>query len=112
MTLDISQKVRTDLREVAGSASNRRGNRLESVQPRGALPAQRGLGEPRRAETVGGAGIASPLVEQPDTREYYDAVLRPSTDGAVFFSVRATKTIIMKDANGEDVVMEYQNVTG
>jgi len=29
----------------------------------------------------------------------------------VFFSVRATKTIVMTDANGAEVVMEFQNVT-
>ncbi len=110
MTLDINQKVRTDLRDVAGGASRRTGG-LEAVEPRGALPARRGVGEPRRAEATAGGGIASPLVEQPGTREYYDSVLRPSTDGAVFFIVRATKKITMTDANGAAVVMEYQNVT-
>lgn len=110
MTLDIDQKVRDDLRDVVGSGSSRR-NSLEEVQPRGALPAQRGFGEPRRAEAVGGGGIASPLKEQAGTREYHPSVLRPSTDGAVFFMVRAAKTVRMTDANDEEVVMEYQNVT-
>ncbi len=58
-----------------------------------------------------GAGIASPLVETESSREYHPAIFRPSTDGAVFFQVRATKKVSMTDANGAAVVMEYQNVT-
>lgn len=83
---------------------------LPAVAPRGGVPAQAGTGNYTAPPATGG-GIASPLVEQPGTREYYTAVLRPSTDGAVFFSVRATKTIVMTDANGAEVVMEFQNVT-
>jgi hypothetical protein len=84
---------------------------LPAVAPRGGVPAQVGTGTYSPPPATGGGGIASPLVEQPGTREYYTAVLRPSTDGAVFFSVRATKTIVMTDANGAEVVMEFQNVT-
>lgn len=84
---------------------------LPAVEPRGSVAPQRGRGNYVAPPASTGGGIASPLVEQPGTREYYTAVLRPSTDGAVFFSVRATKTIVMTDANGAEVVMEFQNVT-
>ena len=84
---------------------------LPAVEPRGGVPAQVGTGNYTAPPASTGGGIASPLVEQPGTREYYDSVLRPSTDGAVFFTVRATKKITMTDANGAEVVMEYQNVT-
>lgn len=85
---------------------------LPAVEPRGSVAPQRGRGNyTAPAGGSGGGGVASPLVEQPGTREYYTAVLRPSTDGAVFFSVRATKTIVMTDANGAEVVMEFKNVT-
>lgn len=83
---------------------------LKQLEPRGGVTGQVGTGNYTAPPATGG-GIASPLVEQPGTREYYTAVLRPSTDGAVFFSVRATKTIVMTDANGAEVVMEFQNVT-
>ena len=81
---------------------------LPAVAPRGGVPAQVGTGNYAAPPASTGGGIASPLVEQPGTREYYDSVLRPSTDGAVFFTVRATKKITMTDASGAAVVMEYQ----
>ncbi len=84
---------------------------LPAVEPRGSVPSQRGRGS-YTAPPASGGGIASPLVEKAGTRKYYESVLRPSTDGAVFFEVRATKTVSMTDANGAGVVMEYQNVTG
>lgn len=83
---------------------------LRTIEPRGAIAPQRGRGE-YKAPAGGGGGIASPLVEQPDTREYYPAVLRPSSDGAVFFEVRAAKKVTLTDANGETVVLEFANVT-
>lgn len=82
---------------------------LRPVSPRGPLAAQVGTGTYTAPAT--GGGIASPLTEQPGTREKYPPVLRPSTDGAVFFAVSATKRITMTDANGAEVVMEFANVT-
>ena len=115
MTLDISQKVRTDLRAVAGSASNRKGD-LEALEPRGALPARRGLGEPRKAE-ASAAGVASPFTEKtkvvdgktvPD-REYWPQG-HLSSDG--LFVWPAWKRVNMSDANGDDVVFDFANPQG
>lgn len=112
MSLDISSKAREDLQALT-APSRRRRDELRTIEPRGALAARRGIGEPVvPSQAVGSSGgIASPLVEQPDTREYYPAVLRPSSDGAVFFEVRAAKKVTLTDANGETVVLEFANVT-
>lgn len=116
MTLDIDQKVRDDLRDVVGSGSSRR-NSLEEVQPRGPLPAQRGVGEPRKAEAVGGGGVASPFKEKtkvvegktvPD-REYWPQG-HLSSDG--LFVWPAWKRIDMTDKNGDDVVFEFADPQG
>ena len=112
MTLDISQKVRTDLRDVAGSTSSRKGG-LEVVEPRGALPARRGVGEPRQAEAVGGGGIAGPLTEKtreeggvqvPD-RDYWPTTLFSTSDGLLLFEFRPTRVWRLTDADGEDVTI-------
>lgn len=116
MTLDISQKVRTDLRDVAGATGSRQRG-LEAVEPRGALPARRGVGEPRKAEAVGGGGIASPLTEKtkvvegktvPD-RDYYAAGLT-SSDG--LFVLPAVSESRLTDANGDDVIFQFANPQG
>lgn len=85
---------------------------IKAITPRGPLPAQTSPGtDTPNPKPAGGGGIASPLTEQPGTREQYPPALRPSTDGAVFFAVSATKRITMTDANGAEVVMEFANVT-
>lgn len=83
---------------------------LRTVEPRGALPAQRGTGA-YVAPPASSGGIASPVTETPNTRTFHESVIRTSMDGAVFFEVRAAKTVAMTDANGAEVVMEYANVT-
>ena len=116
MTLDINQKVQTDLRDVAGS-KNRRQGALEAVAPRGALPAKRGVGTPRAAESVGGGGVASPFTEKtkvvggktvPD-REYWPQG-HLSSDG--LFVWPAWKRVNMTDANGDDVVFDFADPQG
>ncbi len=84
---------------------------LPTVEPVGARPAARGRGVYTPPPATQGGGIASPLAETAGSREYYPAVERPSTDGLVFFSVRAVQRVHMTDANGAEVVMEFQNVT-
>ena len=81
---------------------------LPRIDPVGALPASQGRGVYKAPS--GGGGIASPLIETAGTREYHPSILRASTDGAVFFEVRAAKKVTMTDANGEPVVLEFQNV--
>lgn len=94
------------------TAPQRQAKPLPRIDPVGALPAQKGRGTssgPAKGGAAGG-GIASPLIETAGTREYHPSILRASTDGAVFFEVRAAKKVTMTDANGEPVVLEFQNV--
>jgi hypothetical protein len=84
---------------------------LPSIEPVGAVPASRGRGDYRAPPPSAAGGIASPLTETANSREYYTAVNRPSTDGLVFFSVRAVQRVHMTDANDAEVVLEFQNVT-
>ncbi|WP_073267447.1 hypothetical protein [Phytopseudomonas punonensis] len=84
---------------------------LKTVEPRGGLPAQRGSGAYVAPPANTGGGIASPLTETANTRTFHESVIRTSMDGAVFFEVRAAKTVTMTDANGAEVIMEYANVT-
>ncbi|MCD1640092.1 hypothetical protein K7H92_15345 [Pseudomonas stutzeri] len=84
---------------------------LPSIEPVGAVPASRGRGDYKAPPPSAAGGIASPLTETASSREYYAAVNRPSTDGLVFFSVRAVQRVHMTDANDAEVVMEFQNVT-
>lgn len=83
---------------------------LPRIDPVGALPASRGRGVYKAPASAGTAGIASPLIETAGTREFHPSILRASTDGAIFFEVRAAKKVTMTDANGEPVVLEFQNV--
>lgn len=84
---------------------------LSRIDPVGALPASRGRGVYNAPPAAQAGGIASPLTETASSREYYAAVNRPSTDGLVFFSVRAVQRVHMTDANDAEVVLEFQNVT-
>lgn len=104
------KSVAEDIQSLA--APQRQARPLPRVDPVGALPAQRGTGTSTGPASGGatGGGIASPLIETAGTREYHPSILRASTDGAVFFEVRAAKKVTMTDANGEPVVLEFQNV--
>lgn len=84
---------------------------LPSIEPIGAVPASRGRGDYKAPPPSAAGGFASPLTETASSREYYAAVNRPSTDGLVFFSVRAVQRVHMTDANDAEVVLEFQNVT-
>ena len=98
-----------DLNRLTKQQTNRRP--LPAISPVGALPASRGRGVYKAPPVSTGGGIASPLTEAADSREYYAAVEKPSTDGLVFFSVRAVQRVHMTDANNAEVVLEFQNVT-
>lgn len=98
-----------DINSLAKPPANRK--TLRTVDPVGGVPARRGSGVYQPPASSGsGGGIASPLVEVPNSREYHPTVLRPSTDGAVFFEVRVAKKVTMTDANGAQVVTEFSNV--
>ncbi|WAD26685.1 hypothetical protein OS670_20165 [Pseudomonadaceae bacterium T75] len=98
-----------DINSLANPPANRK--TLRTVDPVGGVPARRGSGVYQAPATSGtGGGIASPLIEVPNSREFHPTILRPSTDGAVFFEVRVAKKVTMTDANGAQVVMEFSNV--
>ena len=85
---------------------------LTSVPAVGGIGAQRGRADYNPPRSMGGSGgIASPLVEQADTRTYHDPVVIPSTDGMAWILWRGVKKVTMLDANGATVEMEYLNVT-
>ncbi|WP_278397750.1 hypothetical protein [Stutzerimonas kunmingensis] len=104
------KSVAEDIRSL--TAPQRQARSLPRVDQVGALPAQRGTGTSSGPASGGatGGGIASPLIETAGTREFHPSILRASTDGAVFFEVRAAKKVTMTDANGEPVVLEFQDV--
>ena len=85
---------------------------LSSVPAVGGIAPQRGRADYNPPRSLGGSGgIASPLVEQADTRTYHDPVVIPSTDGMAWILWRGVKRVTMLDANGATVEMEYMNVT-
>ena len=76
---------------------------LRTVEPRGAVPAQRGSGSyvpPKAGTGTGGVGIASPLTETSYTaREYWPEQTLLSSDGLLSFKVKPIKKIVQIDAN-------------
>lgn len=83
---------------------------LRSVEPRGSVPAQVGRGNYAAPPATTGGGIASPLVEpNASTREYYDPVLLPTTDGLAWVRWRSVKKFVMQDANEDEVILEFAN---
>ncbi|MFV3415331.1 hypothetical protein ACNFH8_23955 [Pseudomonas sp. NY15436] len=85
------------------------GRLLPSLESRGARPAARGVAD-YKAPTSTGGGIASPLVEQnTNLREYFPEEYLKSTDGLMWSRARPLKKIVMQDANGDSVVMEFKN---
>lgn len=96
--------VQRDLNSL--ESSKRKSGELKGVEPRGARPATRSVGEARvePARTNAG-GVASPVTEDDYTaREWWPAGI-PSTDGLLMLP--AEKVIVMSDANGAPVVFNY-----
>lgn len=85
---------------------------LTSVPAVGGIGAQRGRADYNPPRSLGGGGgIASPLIEQPNTRTYHDPVVIPSTDGMAWIKWVGVKKVTMLDAAGATVEMEYLNVS-
>lgn len=106
---NTGKAVAEDINRLTTPPAQRR--TLRPIAPVGALPPSRGRGVYKPPASSVGGGIASPLTEAANSREYYPAVNRPSTDGLVFFSVRAVHRVHMTDANDAEVVLEFRNVT-
>jgi hypothetical protein len=108
MSLDIDKKAREDLQALTIPDRRRRGG-LRSIEPRGGLAAQRGIGESiPPTSSGGGGGVAWPLEEIDGTREYHsqERVIQ-STDGASFMAIKMPAVVHMLDADGEERVFKY-----
>lgn len=103
----MTDKIKQDINALIDSDPPR--TALPAIEPVGGYPAQRGRSTyaAPQAASGGGGGIASPLTE-PDygQREYYEARVVPS-DFLVGLEVRQVKRIVMKDANDEEIVFNY-----
>ena len=83
---------------------------LPELEPRGSLPAQRGRADYRGGPATGG-GIASPLTEVPNTRQYDAPNPIKSTCGLYYLELRPTRGLTMTDANGATVKIELDRGT-
>ncbi|WP_236202313.1 hypothetical protein [Pseudomonas pseudonitroreducens] len=97
-----------DLRAIQDSNTQER--RLSQIPQRGALAGQRSRADYVAPAAAVSGGIASPLTE-PDaaTREYFDSVLVPTTDGLIWARWKSLKKIHMVDANNAPVAFEFKN---
>jgi hypothetical protein len=91
------------------TAPGRPRSNLSPVSPVGSLPAAVGRGEYKKPAATTG-GIASPLVERPDTRTFHEAKAVWSSDGFMPLLVKRVATVSMLDANAEAVELEFENV--
>lgn len=95
-------------------SSRRKSGGLLAIERRGARVATKGRGtwNPANVPSTGtGGGIASPLVEPSyAAREYWPERLVPSSDGLSWLRWKPLKKIVMQDANGEPVILEFDDV--
>ncbi len=84
---------------------------LPSVEPRGGIPARVGVGSyGGNPQGGGGGGIASPLTEVPNSREYLtDTTWVETIDGCGLFRVRVAKKVTLTDADGETVIINLDS---
>ena len=84
---------------------------LPSVEPRGGIPARVGVGSyGGNPQGGGGGGIASPLTEVPNSREYLtDTTWVETIDGSGLFRVRVAKKVTLTDADGETVIINLDS---
>lgn len=96
-----------DINAVVQQPRQRR--QLSTIEPRGALGTQKGVGNyvpPRSAP--GGGGVASPLTEADyNAREYWAEQTLTSSDGLLSFRVKAIKKLVQTDANSLEVVQQF-----
>lgn len=79
---------------------------VQPHQPRDGVKPGRAKAAPKPAADT--AGIASPLTEPDVTaREYHDTQLVTSADGLFTLPVKPVKKLVMADANGAEVVIEF-----
>lgn len=72
------------------------------------IAACRGIGEANTPpNTSTSAGIASPLTEIPNTREYYEPTLIKSSDGLFVIESRPIKKAVFEDGNGKRITIDF-----
>lgn len=74
------------------------------------IPAQRGIGDLVNFPKESSGGIASPLKEVPNKRTFHPPQLLKSSDGLFVIEQQALKSAVFLDANGNEVVLEFENV--
>lgn len=97
-----------DLNGLARPAQQQR--TLRRIESRGGLPAQKGRGTWTEPAVVpsGGAGIASPLVEQDyNARQYWPEQTLVSVDGLLSFRIKPIKEFTQLDANTLEVKQQF-----
>ena len=100
--------VAEDINRLTRTQTQRRTQR--PIEPVGALPPSRGRGVYQAPPAAGAAGIASPLVEDPGTRQYHPARLITTSDGMLALMVRRVSSITFTDSAGAEVIMEFDDV--
>lgn len=79
---------------------------LSDIQAEPIAPG-RGIGEKRQDNLS--SGIASPLKELGDLREYYEPEILTSSDGLFVMEIQPLKKLVFIDMNGSDVIAELAN---
>jgi len=73
---------------------------LPALEPRGALPPQRGRGNYVPPPAGTGGGLAWPLTEDSaEARVYWPNKIISSADGLIAIRVKPIKTLVLRDAN-------------
>lgn len=95
--------IKNDVPKLSGKPDPQK--KLGAADTPAAIRAKTGLSE-------GKSGIASPLKEADYTsRAWHPEKTLASTDGIFVFKVRFLQSVNMTDANGRDVVMEFEDKT-
>lgn len=98
--------VAEDINRLTGTQTRRR--MLRPIEPVGALPPSRGRGVYQVPPATGTGGVASPLVEIPDSRQYHNESKGfYSNDYLIFTRVQPLKSMEFTDANGAAVMMQF-----
>lgn len=94
------RSMRDDLRALSAAESNPK--QLRSIDPVGPAAAQRGISvwNENQAQNSGGGGVSGDLVEDPDSREYYNTTT-VIPDGVYFaYLVSPVKKLTFTDGGG------------
>jgi hypothetical protein len=95
------------IRHLRTLLGERKANRLPDTPPRGPLRKKPGFAA---ASGDGVSGIASPLTEDNHTtREYYTGMGITSSDGIFVLEVEPIKTMVMTDAEGNEVKFNFDD---